>query len=152
MDALRSCYRSQMRLFSDRPDVLTWGRWRWSPPGAITGPPTVFFARRNQLQDEEDRPLGEVYAIQYAYTKGHADPRLTGLHYCGSQAWTQGILYADRPGLELDATGIPLCCSAAAPAPGGGRGGGLGVWGPVRPPVVTPSMPSVCTCATITGI
>jgi hypothetical protein len=137
-----------MRLYSDRPDILTWGAWHWSPPGAITVPPTVFFARRNALQDEEDRPLGEVYAASYPYTKGRPEPRLTGQHYCGTSAWTEGIPYASRPGLALDASGVPLCCSAPAPAPGGGRGGGQGVWGPVT---VRYTPATACNCASVSS-
>jgi hypothetical protein len=43
-------------------------------------------------------------------------------------AWMNGILYADRPGLAIDVQGVPLCCQAAAPQPGGMRIGGQGNW------------------------
>lgn len=144
MDQLRSCYRSQMRLYADRPDILTWGRWYRCPPGAIDAPASVFYSRRWDDLPYGDAPLGEVYQRYYQWTNGKADPRLTGQHYCGSTAWTQGILYADRPGLVLDATGVPLCCSALAPAPGGVRIGGRGSF--AAPPAIFSG--SLCGCGT----
>jgi hypothetical protein len=118
MDYLRSCYYSYMRLYPDRPDVLTYGRWRRCPPGAIDTPTSVFFARRNDLDDTADRPLGEVYQRSYRYSRGESDPRLNGQHYCGSPSvWLSGILYDSRPGLVLDASGVPLCCQAGPPPP-----------------------------------
>lgn len=117
MDVQRSCYRSSMRLYSDRPDLLTPGRWYRCPPGAQSVGWTAFFARRNELQDTVDAPLGEVYQSRYAYSSAPPNPRLNGLHTCGGPALTEGIPYADRPGLVLDVTGMPQCCQAAPPPP-----------------------------------
>jgi hypothetical protein len=142
---MRSGYRSQMRLYSDRPDVLTWGRWRRCPPGAIMAPPSWFFSRREYLQFTDDVPLGEVYRTSYGYTKGESDPRLTGQHYCGTTAWSQGITYAERPGLPLDITGMPTCCQALPPAPGGPVIGGVGSWTMVL------QGGAICQCQTVQG-
>jgi hypothetical protein len=145
---MRSCYHSSMRLYNDNPGVLTPGRWRFCPPGAILAPATVFNSRRWSLEDDTDYPLGEVYQTHYRYSRGESDPRLTGLHYCGGSAWTQGITYASRPGLVVDATGTPLCCQALPPRPGGVRIGGRGTW----PGVVTPIYGgSFCQCETVLG-
>ena len=137
-----------MRLYSDRPDILTWGRWRRCPPGAIQAPPSWFFARRNFLQFKDYMPLGEVYQEKYGYTKGRGSKRYTGKHYCGTTAWTQGIKYADRPGLVLDTTGVPLCCQANPPAVGGAVCNGVGVWPGVYFPLVGGN---VCECETQKG-
>lgn len=149
MDYLRSCYRSQMRLYPDRPDILTWGRWHFSPAGAIVAPPSVFFSRRWDDTIVGDDALGEVQQRYYRYYIGAANPRLTGRHYCGSDSvWVSGIPYAARPGLELDASGTPLCCSPLPAAPGGVRIGGRGVW----PGVYQVSLVgSVCQCQGVTG-
>lgn len=117
MDLQRSCYRSHMRLYSDRPDILVPGRWYRCPPGAKPVGWTAFFARRNELQDTVDAPLGEVYQSRYAYSKTPANPRLDGQHACGGPPLLEGIPYADRPGLVLDVTGMPTCCQAAPPPP-----------------------------------
>ena len=149
MDYLRSCYRSRMRLYSDRPDILTPGRWHFCPPGAIVAPPSVFFSRRWDDHVYGDDALGEVQQRYYRYYEGVTDPRLTGTHYCGDPSvWLEGIPYAARPGLELDATGMPLCCSALPAAPGGVVLGGLGSWPGVR---VTYQGGAVCECETVTG-
>ena len=143
---MRSGYRSQMRLYSDRPDVLTWGHWRRCPPGAHMAPPSWFFSRREYLQFTDEIALGEVYRTRYPYTRGATDPRLTGQHYCGTTAWTQGITYAERPGLALDITGMPTCCQARPPQPGGPVIGGVGSW----PGVYSISHGGiVCECETV---
>jgi hypothetical protein len=146
MDILRSCYRSQMRLFNDRPDVLTWGRWHRCPPGADVAPPSVFFSRQWERSDEYDQELGEVYTPRPAYYSGRSDPRLTGLHYCGASAWIVGIPYADRPGLVLDSTGMPTCCQAFPLAPPKIGVGGTGTSSLINR-IVLPAA-NVCMCVT----
>lgn len=103
---------------------------------------TAFFARRNDLEDRYDAPLGEVYQGRYAYSQEPADRRLNGRHRCGDRAWLEGITYADRPGLELDPTGMPLCCQAAPPPPARLILSGQGVV-PTPPPISL----SACSCS-----
>jgi hypothetical protein len=143
MDTVRSCYRSQMRLYSDRPDILTWGRWYRCPPGALPAPPSAFTSSQWLKPEAGNPPLGEIYQPRPPYSKLPADPRLTGLHYCGTTAWTEGITYAERPGLPLDITGMPTCCQALPPAPGGPVIGGAGSWDAVA------VMGTVCQCQTV---
>lgn len=148
MDTLRISYRSQMRLYADRPDILTWGRWYRCPPGAIAAPASAFYSAQWNKGYPQDSPLGEVYRERPPYSKRPADPRLTGRHYCGTTAWTQGIAYADRPGLATDITGMPLCCQALPPAPGGVAIGGRGIWGPIG---IVSQVGSACGCGTASG-
>jgi hypothetical protein len=99
-----------MRLYSDRPDILTPGRWYRCADTAQPVGWTVFFARRNDLEDRYDPPLGEVYQPHYQYSKVPANPRLTGTTSCGSSsAWTAGILFGSNA-LGVGQNGIPLCC------------------------------------------
>lgn len=119
MDYIRSCYKSSMRLYSDRPDVLTTGRWYFSPEGAKVIPFQHKFGSSSWLPNGRDDsvPLGEVGA-RGAWTNGICPPQFDGSHFCGERsAWQNGILYADRPGLAADPFGFPLCCHSAS---GGG--------------------------------
>lgn len=148
-----------MRLYKDRPDILTPGRWRFCPPGAIVTPTSVFFARRNDLDDTGDYALGEVYQRNYSWSNGKTQGRLTGLNYCGSSdVWLNGNLFGET--LPLDQGGIPLCCKLGPPPPnplllgGSGRrvrvghgvlmvgGGGLGF---------VKVSASVCTCMDVSS-
>jgi hypothetical protein len=147
MDILRSCYRSQMRLYPDRPDVLTWGRWHRCPPNAIVAPLSVFFSRQWEKEDEPDQDLGEVYRSSPPWFSGRSDRRLTGLHYCGTRAWLFGIPYAERPGLVLDTTGMPECCQALPPSPPRLVVGGSGTSSTYF--IITGG--SVCECETASG-
>lgn len=116
MDYIRSCYKSNMRLYSDRPDVLTPGRWYFSPEGAKVIPFQHKFGSSSWLPNGRDDsvPLGEVGA-RGAWTNGRCPPQFDGTHFCGQQsAWQNGILYADRPGLPADPFGFPLCCKSAS--------------------------------------
>jgi len=111
MDFIRSCYASSMRLYPDRPDVLTAGSWHFCAPGAIPVPYCHAFTSSVWDYDQtqvaqlgEQKPRG-------AWSRGNQLPQFQGRHFCGSiDAWRNGIPYADRPGLALDAQGVPLCC------------------------------------------
>jgi len=114
MDYVRSCYRSSMRLYPDRPDVLVPGRWRRCRPGASAIPFLHSFG--SQVWDytrDFDVSLGEVRGLG-AWVNGAGLPQFQGQHFCGgADAWLHGIPYADRPGLDLDDAGVPLCCKPA---------------------------------------
>lgn len=112
MDMMRSCYQSSMRLYKDRPDVLTPGRWYFCAPGARVIPFRHSFGSMNWDGKGEDRDpeVGEVRP-RGKWCNGRADVAYDGQHYCGSaDVWLNGISYADRPGLEVNEDGIPLCC------------------------------------------
>jgi len=121
MDFLKSCYKSNMRLYRERPDILTPGRWHWSPPGAVMVPFPHAFA--SQYWDEEtahvNPSVGEVKG-NLGGCNGFAEERYTGQNVCGSEfIWQHGSLYAQLGTPEVDDDGIPVCCQAVAPGPGG---------------------------------
>ncbi len=112
MDYLRSCYKSSMRLYPDRPDVLTPGRWYFCPPGALVV--NRLIAAASSRWDFYGAPavtgVGEVTPVG-EWVNGRCPPQFQGRHYCGTaDAWLHGIPYADRPGLDLDGDNVPLCC------------------------------------------
>lgn len=115
MDVLTACYKSNMRLFADRPDVLVAGRWYWCPPGAVAVPYLHRFASKHFDYDGfrlDDNSVGEVSVIP-GYTDGIGNARYTGQHWCGSEsAWTQGVLFAQAGTPASDEDGVPFCCNA----------------------------------------
>ena len=143
-----------MRLYSDRPDILTPGRWYRCPPTAQPVGWTAFFARRNELEDHVDAPVGEVYQRQYGYSKSPPNPRLTGTRYCGSAAaWTQGVTYATGT-LPVAQNGLPVCCGVpprtSLVLSGVGARVRIGTGGLVLGSVARRSdSASVCTCMSI---
>jgi len=56
--------------------------------------------------------LGEVTPVG-DWQRGTTPHQFQGRHFCGdADAWLNGIPFADRPGLELGADSVPLCCHA----------------------------------------
>ena len=110
-----------MRLYRDRPDILTRGRWHWCPPGAKPIPYFHVFGSFNQDTYREilDPPIGEV-PRKMGRSRGNSSPRFTGQNWCGSEElWTKGSLYAQRGTPAVDNEGIPVCCKSGPPTPGG---------------------------------
>lgn len=136
MDYITACYYSDMRLYKDRPDVLTRGKWRWCPPDAKPVPyKHLFGSFTNDFDGAEEEPaLGEV-PIKQGRTRGEANPRYTGQRVCGHEgAWTQGAVFAQKGSVEVDEEGVPLCCQAGEAGPGGQEENGTAnVGGPEVP-------------------
>jgi len=114
MDYVRSCYKSKMALFSDRPDILTDGAWHFCEDDAILANMPHIFA--SSIWDEAKNPLfpsvGEVGGF-HAWFNGAPVPRFVGQHFCGTPfVWNHGLPFADRPGLALEPDGTPTCCHA----------------------------------------
>lgn len=111
MDFLRSCYSSSMRLYPDRPDVLTAGAWHFCAPGARVIPYMDAFVSQNwDYAIVPDPVVGEVRGRR-TWVSGKPVPGYQGMHFCGTgDAWLHGIPFADRPGLPIDAHGVPVCC------------------------------------------
>lgn len=110
-----------MRLFKDRPDVLTPGRWLWCPPGAKLIPYYHVFGTNYQesTQHKIDPPVGEV-PVRLGWSDGKASPRYTGQHWCGNEdVWTHGALYSQRGTPSVDADGVPPCCNPLEADAGG---------------------------------
>ncbi len=95
MDLLRSCYRSKMRPFRDRPDIEIRGEWHWCLPGAKPIPHPHQFG--SQVWDPWMVPpatgVGEVPGLG-RWVRGTPDPSLLGRRPCGSlETWEQGARY-----------------------------------------------------------
>lgn len=121
MDTITSLYRSDMRLYRDRPDVLTRGAWHWCPPDAKPIP--YFHLFGSFINDTDPRPfeppLGEV-PIKRGPVREQTSPRYLGQNWCGSEeVWTRGSLYSQRGTPTVDEEGIPTCCLSAPEIPGG---------------------------------
>lgn len=128
MDMLREgeLYRSSMRLFSDRPDVLTPGRWYFCQPGAQWVPFAHAFGSSAWHDDEweEDPPIGEVFQAFIKHRK-KGNPRLAGRKVCGSKkVWQEGVPYSQRGTLGVDDDGVPVCCTPNPFLPGPAAAGG----------------------------
>lgn len=121
MDWIREEYRSYMRPFRDRPDILVPGFWRFCKPGAKAIPYMHCFA--SQTHDPDFFELGEEVGElrgKHGHPKTKANPRLTGKRFCGSQdVWENGALYAQQGTPETDEEGVPFCCQMGEPEPGG---------------------------------
>jgi hypothetical protein len=129
MDYVRSCYKSSMRLYNDRPDVVVKGQWFFCQPGAkLAQMPHVFASQVWTPKGMAiDPPLGEVQG-RGAWVDGKPDSRLIGQHFCGSpEVWLHGIPFADRPGLALEPDGTPVCCHAPPAVPTFTSGGDLAI-------------------------
>lgn len=113
MDYLTHVYKSKMRLFRDRPDVLTEGRWYWCSEDAIPIPFMSKFVSSKWDSDgiaTDPMQLGEVEIIP-GYTSGVANARYTGQRFCGAQeVWENGALFAQQGTPLTDEDGVPLCC------------------------------------------
>jgi hypothetical protein len=100
-----------MRLYTDRPDILTAGAWHWCPPGAVEVPYWSAFVSSvwDYWLEAGDVPaVGEV--TRGAWTNGAPDPRFTGKTFCGgADAWLRGVPFG-TPHLPLDPGGAPVCC------------------------------------------
>jgi len=130
MDVLPKLYRSKMRLYRDRPDVLVTGRWQWCPPGAVAIPYLHRFGSSKYDENDFELPadsVGEVERLP-GPVPSNTPPRYTGQRWCGGEeVWTQGALYSQRFTPAVDEEGIPFCCEAL-PAVGGLAAGGDGVF------------------------
>jgi hypothetical protein len=122
MDLLRSCYKSSMRLYSDRLDVLTPGAWRFCPPLAKPLPfPHSFGSRTWDLWNVDwGGGVGEVPG-RGAWLNGQTNPALLGQRPCGSaEVWRDGVPVSERGDLPVDDRGDPLCCRPSEGWPLGG--------------------------------
>ena len=123
-DHITRRYRSQMRFYPDRPDVLVWGRWHWCPPGAEPLPfqhPFTSLSQcdRDQVACETTPVLGEVLGSNGVEEVFEDPPGLFGVHFCGEQGqWQNGVPYAQR-GIQAWPDGVPQCCPRLPPDFGG---------------------------------
>jgi hypothetical protein len=112
MDLLRSCYKSKMRLYRDRPDILVEGQWRFCLPDAEPVPFPHSFGSHTQDPEgfDYDPALGETQE-RGQWVRGGTDGRLKGKRVCGkAEVWLNGIDFADRGQPANGPDGIPRCC------------------------------------------
>lgn len=85
---LRSCYESEWRLFQDRPDVKTPGRYVFSPPGTPCYPSWHNLGSSIWTTDERDPEpmLGEVDGTHRLYSLGVAPLPFAPAALLGSSA------------------------------------------------------------------
>lgn len=120
MDMLRSCYRSSIRPYRDRPDILVLGRWYFCKRGAKAIPFTHVFTSLNWLPEGKKlQPvIGEV-PPRGDYSKQAGPSTWIGQSFCGTQdAWLHGILYADRTKPLVHHDGSPCSCPPVPVADG----------------------------------
>lgn len=72
MDIVRSCYESEWRFFPGHPEILTKGRYVFSPPGTPFFPKFHLFGSRNwtQAPDQERTVLGESREAVHKWSDG----------------------------------------------------------------------------------
>lgn len=126
MELLRSCYHASMRPYTDRPDIIVAGRWKWCPADAQVVPYEHAFG--SHIWDcwgtNVDGVIGEQAAESYPYNLGASPVRAEGKRTCGTAAdWAATAPYdAERVGDgALDPDGLPACCiEPIPPLPQGG--------------------------------
>lgn len=112
MGLLRSCYKSTMRLYPDRPDILVEGKWCFCAPGARAVPyghpftPSVWDANQEQL---DDGLVGEV--SRDGWYNGVRPEGWIGRRVCGdASAWRHGVDWDGSSPLPVGVDGLPSCC------------------------------------------
>lgn len=111
MDYLRSCYFSNMLLYSDRPSLLIPGKWRWCAPDAkpLRWPHIYSSSIWDESPETPDPPFGEQRP-RGAWYNG-AGPTFPGFHVCGDpEDWNQPALFATAGSVPWTSQGIPICC------------------------------------------
>lgn len=120
MDYLRSCYRSEMRPYPDRPDVKVKGRWKFCLPDAKPVPFLHSFG--SSVWDktgQEISPLPGEIPGSLGYSKAKAKPGETGQKVCGNaELWLNGSAFSTAGKVQKNADGIPLCCNPPKVRPG----------------------------------
>lgn len=118
MDLVRSCYVTTMSF--DLAGVLTAPvRWFFTDPNAEIFPgPHLFGSRNYQTCPDEALGPGEVWNAARPWSNGRRPPVLKGTGpVCGNLAWFFTGVPSTAPRLQVDASGIPICCGV------GGIGG-----------------------------
>lgn len=97
VEYLRSCYRTQVRFFKDRPDILTPIIWYFTDRTDWIAWPHKFGSHNwDEYHPVDGCPVGEVGG-NGTYSNGKRPPEaVDGPHPCGTpQQWAEGALFAD---------------------------------------------------------
>jgi hypothetical protein len=126
LDMIRRPYRSKMRLWADKPDLVS-GRWFFADAGARTFPGFHFMGARVWARDRAPFyvPLGPTQPGEIGFgggpwTNGVNTAGYLGTNFCGRAAafLTGGVTGTDPP-IVTDAFGSNPCCRRALPGAGG---------------------------------
>lgn len=112
MGILRSCYKSSMRIYRDRPDVLVPGRWCFCHSGAIVVPFAHAFGPSIWAPNYEEREPDEIGEVEQGeWCDGSRPPGWTGKRFCGTEReWQQGGLFSAVGDTDFSPLGLPKCC------------------------------------------
>ena len=130
MDYLRTCYRTRMRLWSDRPDTVP-VRWFRCDAGAKPFPGRHRFSSRVWREDKtQNFPIGESQNAR-EYDKGLNRLGYRGLSFCGrKEAFAAGGRAGADKEIVTNADGSTPCCRMPnVNAAGAGQLGGGGWFG-----------------------
>lgn len=124
VDLVRSCYKTKMRFFRDRPDIETEVEWFFTEPGAKFLPFRTAFNSANWWADKTIAPLlGEISGAARPWRSGQPPAPYAGQSPCGSaEQFLHGDAVPPSPPVERLANGMPVCC-------GGTQFGGLLLFG-----------------------
>ena len=114
VDFLRSCYVGNFRLFRDRPDVITRGRYYFSPIGTLPYPGFHLLGSQTWLDKNLDPvvPLGEVIGPTQ-WSNGAGPAKIIPSVRVGSKdCISNGEEYKNRISLPLTTDGVPSTCFA----------------------------------------
>lgn len=127
MDVLRSCYRTEMKFWSNS-DVAIPVRWYWCKPGAKVFPGHHRFGSGNWASKRENWPgVGEVLGVPRPWDRGEPLPLVTGQQQCGSlETFENGALFDGIEHTPRTNQGVPLCCLGVQVGVQFGGGGGFG--------------------------
>jgi hypothetical protein len=133
MDWVRRGYRTKMRLWADKPDLVE-VRWFRAPKGAKFFPgPHAFTSRQLypiEYKDDEF-PVGEVPG-KTAYDDGQNVSGYVGTNFCGRvEAFLLGGVTGVDQGIPTGPGGAAACCNVADPDDGEVEVGGEDLVGEV---------------------
>lgn len=133
VDYLRSCYATNMRFFSDNPEIKTPVVW-YFVVAAPLGFRTVFGSGNWASSKTEEWPgVGEVWGDARPWRSGTAPADYQGLGYCGTpDMFAAGVPAPPVPPVPVRDNGAPVCCWFPFPSSGGGAlgdGGASFRWG-----------------------
>lgn len=107
---MRSCYTTQARFFSDRPDLLLPITWYFTSPKAAVYDKPHRFGSLNWLPDRSiPSPIGEVAGVKRAWSNGAPPAGANLFQPCGDEeAFYSGVTFTGQNFPILG--GVKACC------------------------------------------
>jgi hypothetical protein len=112
VEFLRSCYVGSWRLYKDRPDVLTKGRYYFSPPDTPHYPNFHLLGSQTWLDRQHDPsvPLGEVLERTQWYDGAGPVTVVPSVRVGSKDCIADGEEYKNRIALPMTTDGVPSTC------------------------------------------